>query len=167
MECGNGKPGPTVTAGHRATASSHVISTAEAPAPVGPYVQGISVDGARLVFVSGQLPIDRRSGEMIEPDVVAQTRLSLDNALAIVEASGGDRSHVVKVTMFVSNLEHGPLINRAYQACFGESLPARTTVEVRRLPGDALLEVDLIAAIPTGYPDMSDATTTETGDRNP
>lgn len=117
---------------------------------MGPYVQakGVSVGGTRLLFVSGQLPINGRSGKVIEPDVVAQTHLSLANAMAIVEASGGDRSHVVKVTMFVSNLDHSSLINEAYQSCFGESLPARTTVEVSRLPRDALLEVDIIAAIP-------------------
>ncbi|HXC77238.1 MAG TPA: Rid family detoxifying hydrolase [Candidatus Acidoferrum sp.] len=123
------------------------IATKDAPAPAGPYVQGISLQGALpLTFVSGQLPLDPVTGELVEGDVVDQLRAALTNALGIVAAAGGTLNDVVKVTIFTTQLSQAKAINGAYEALFGLSLPTRTMVGVDGLPQGALVEVDVIAA---------------------
>jgi 2-iminobutanoate/2-iminopropanoate deaminase len=134
----------------RSDPAHRAVRTSSAPAPGGPYTQAISFPGAGLVFVSGQLPLDLVTGELLGATAGDQAEVALRHALALVEASGGTPAHVVKTTLFVVDLDAIAQINEAYARCFGDTLPTRTTVEVRRLPRGAQVEVDLIAAIPTG-----------------
>lgn len=124
---------------------AEAINTEKAPAAIGPYVQ--AVDTGSLVFTSGQLPIDPATGEMPE-DVAAQTLQSLKNVQAIIEASGLTMNAVFKMTVFVKDLNTFATVNEVYQAFFdelGASYPARSCVEVARLPKDALVEIEAIA----------------------
>lgn len=120
-----------------------IIATAEAAAAVGPYSQGISAN--KLVFISGQLPIDLK-GVMPE-GVEAQTRQSLANVLAVLKAAGSSQELVLKTTVFLKNMDDFSAMNAIYAEVFGASLPARSTVEVARLPRNALVEIECIACI--------------------
>ena len=124
---------------------SATIATEQAPAAIGPYVQG--VDLGNLVFTSGQLPIDPATGEM-HADVAAQALQSLKNVQAIVEASGLSVRNIFKMTVFVKDLNTFGTVNEVYQKFFEENdapFPARSCVEVARLPKDALVEIEAIA----------------------
>lgn len=124
---------------------AEAINTEKAPAAIGPYVQ--AVDTGSLVFTSGQLPIDPATGEMPE-DVAAQALQSLKNVQAIIEASGLTINSVFKMTVFVKDLNTFATVNEVYQKFFddlGASYPARSCVEVARLPKDALVEIEAIA----------------------
>ena len=120
-----------------------IIATPAAPAAIGPYSQGTA--GERLVFTSGQLPIDPETGEM--PDgISAQTRQSLLNIKAVVEAGGSNMNQVVKTTVFLKDMADFAEMNRVYNEFFIEgSYPARSAVEVARLPKDALVEIEAVA----------------------
>lgn len=118
------------------------VSTPKAPAAIGPYSQGI--DTGTLVFSSGQLPIDPASGQMpAEP--AAQARQSLENVKAVLEAAGCGLDKVVKVTVFLQNMEHFAAVNEVYAGFFSGTFPARSCVQVARLPKDALVEIEAIA----------------------
>ncbi|AWH88179.1 2-iminobutanoate/2-iminopropanoate deaminase [Limnobaculum parvum] len=125
---------------------SHIINTDKAPAAIGPYVQG--VDLGSMIITSGQLPIDPKTGVFPE-DVAAQARQSLENVKAIVEAAGLKVADIVKTTVFVKDLNDFGTVNAAYEAFFTEnhapSFPARSCVEVARLPKDAKIEIEVIA----------------------
>ncbi|WP_419533290.1 RidA family protein [Endozoicomonas sp.] len=124
---------------------AEAINTEKAPAAIGPYVQ--AVDTGSLVFTSGQLPIDPATEEMPE-DVAAQALQSLKNVQAIIEASGLTINSVFKMTVFVKDLNTFATVNEVYQKFFddlGASYPARSCVEVARLPKDALVEIEAIA----------------------
>jgi len=125
------------------------VSTTSAPGPIGPYSQAVAIEGTRMLFVSGQLPLVGETGEIAPGGISAQARVALENAISIVEASGGDRSNVAKVTLFVTNIDDGPAINEIYGDVFAPPFPARTTVEVSRLPRASLIEVDVVAALPS------------------
>ena len=119
-----------------------VVQTNKAPAAVGPYAQGVSAAG--LVFCAGQLPIDPATGTV--PDgVEAQTRQSLANLAAVLEAGGASLASVVKTTVFLKNMDQFAAVNAVYATFFADSPPARSTVEVARLPRDVLVEVEAIA----------------------
>lgn len=121
------------------------ISTHNAPAAIGPYVQG--VDLGSMVITSGQLPIDPETGRMSE-EAGLQTTQSLNNALAILNQAGLNAKHIVKTTVFVKDLNSFSLINSAYEAFFtshNAPFPARSCVEVARLPLDAQVEIEVIA----------------------
>ncbi len=121
------------------------INTKEAPAAIGPYVQ--AVDLGSMVITSGQLPLIPESGEMPQ-DVGAQTRQSLENAAAIVKAAGLHVTDIVKTMVFVKDLNNFAEVNNVYEAFFDEhkaSYPARSCVEVARLPKDAQVEIEVIA----------------------
>ena len=121
----------------------NVIETAGAPAAIGPYSQGICAGD--FVFVSGQLPIDPATGAFGE-GIEEQTRQSLLNLKAILEAAGTDLGHVVKTTVFLSDMNHFAKMNEVYRQLIGtEGCPARSAVEVARLPKDALVEIEAIA----------------------
>lgn len=122
-----------------------VVSTADAPAAIGPYSQ--AVKAGRLLLVSGQLPAVPGTGEFAGPDIQAQTRQSLCNLKAIVESAGGTLADVVKTTVFLSDMESFALMNDVYATFFPASSPARSTVEVARLPKDALVEIEAIAVL--------------------
>ena len=122
-----------------------VIATNQAPGAIGPYSQAIRV--GNLLFVSGQLPIDPATGAF-PADVSAQTRQSLTNAKAILEAAGSSMDQVVKTTVFLSDMNNFGAMNAVYGTFFTEgTYPARSAVEVARLPKDALVEIEVIAEV--------------------
>ena len=120
------------------------ISTAAAPAAIGPYSQAVD-SGAGLVFVSGQLPIDPATGAFPEGGVAEQARQSLLNAQAILRAAGLDLSDVVKTTVFLADMGDFAAMNAVYASFFAEPFPARSAVAVKTLPKGALVEIECIA----------------------
>jgi len=121
-----------------------IISTSQAPAAIGPYAQAVEANG--LVITSGQLPIDPATGAFPE-GIQAQTRQSLTNVKAILTQAGTDMDHVLKTTVFLSDMNNFAAMNEVYATFFTEgSYPSRSAVEVARLPKDALVEIEVIAA---------------------
>ena len=121
-----------------------VISTSQAPAAIGPYAQAVETNG--LVITSGQLPIDPATGAFPE-GIQAQTRQSLTNVKAILTEAGTDMDHVLNTTVFLSDMNNFAAMNEVYATFFTEgSYPSRSAVEVARLPKDALVEIEVIAA---------------------
>ena len=120
-----------------------VISTKNAPQAIGPYSQAIKANG--FVFVSGQVPIDPATQQIITGDVSAQTDRILRNLTHILEAAGSSLAKVVRSGVFLKNMNDFAAMNEAYGKYFSSSPPARTTVEVARLPKDVLVEIDVIA----------------------
>ena len=119
-----------------------VISTTNAPAAIGPYSQGI--DGGSIVITSGQLPIDPATGAFPET-IEEQTRQSLTNCKAVLEAAGLTMANVIKTTVFLSDMNNFGAMNGVYATFFEGACPARSAVEVARLPKDALVEIECIA----------------------
>ncbi|WP_024467616.1 RidA family protein [Treponema pedis] len=120
-----------------------IIATTKAPAAIGPYSQGIKANG--LVFTSGQLPLDPATGAFPE-GIASQTRQSLLNVKAILEQAGTSLGNVIKTTVFLSDMNNFAEMNKVYSEIFGEEKhPARSAVEVARLPKDALVEIEVIA----------------------
>ena len=125
-----------------------IIQTDQAPAPVGPYNQGIVASGAML-FVAGQIPLDAATGELVGTTVAEQTEKVLQNLTAVVQAAGADLSQVVKTSVFLKDMNDFAAMNQIYAKHFGdESAPARACVEVARLPKDVLVEIECIAMVP-------------------
>ncbi len=121
-----------------------IISTDKAPAAIGPYSQG--TEAAGLVFVSGQLPIDPAKGEFAPGGIKGQTKQSLENLKQILESQGISLAEVLKTTVFLSDMNNFADMNSVYKEMFGDdSYPARSAVEVARLPKDALVEIEAIA----------------------
>ncbi len=121
------------------------IHTEKAPAAIGPYSQAVD-SGAGLVFVSGQLPINPATGAFPEGGVAEQTRQSLANARAILQAAGLDLKDVVKTTVFLANMADFGAMNEVYAQFFAAPFPARSAVAVKDLPKGALVEIECIAA---------------------
>lgn len=121
------------------------IQTNQAPAAIGPYSQGID-SGAGIVFVSGQLPINPATGAFPEGGIKEQTRQSLLNAKAILEAAGLGLGNVVKTTVFLASMSDFAAMNEVYAQFFTAPYPARSAVAVKTLPKDALVEIECIAA---------------------
>ena len=121
------------------------INTDNAPAAIGPYSQAID-SGTGLIFVSGQLPIDPATGAFPEGGIQEQTRQSLTNAKAILEAAGLSLANVVKTTVFLADMGDFAAMNEIYAQFFSEPFPARSAVAVKTLPKNALVEVECIAA---------------------
>ena len=120
-----------------------VISTSQAPAAIGPYSQAIHV--GNLIYTSGQLPLDPATGAFPEGGIKAQTRQSLTNVKAILEAAGTDMSHVVKTTVFMADMNDFADMNAVYAEFFTEPFPARSAVAVKTLPKGALVEIEAVA----------------------
>jgi 2-iminobutanoate/2-iminopropanoate deaminase len=120
-----------------------IISTSEAPGAIGPYSQAVRT-GAFL-FCSGQIPLDPKSGQMIAGDIAAQTRRVLDNVAAVLKAEGLTFDHVVKTTIFLTNLGDFQTVNEIYGSYFKQDPPARSTVQVAALPKGANVEIEVIA----------------------
>jgi 2-iminobutanoate/2-iminopropanoate deaminase len=120
-----------------------VISTEQAPAALGPYSQ--AVVAGDFVFASGQLPIDPATGQMVEGDVAAMTRQVFRNVEAVLAAAGSSLGHVVKITVFLADLNDFQTMNGAYAEFFPENPPARSTIQVARLPRDARIEIEVVA----------------------
>lgn len=121
------------------------ISTNNAPGAIGPYSQAVKIGD--FLFVSGQLPINPKTNEMPK-SVAEQTKQSLENVKAILEAAGSDLKHVVKTTVFLKDMNTFTQMNEVYQSYFTENYPARSAVEISRLPKDALVEIEVIAGVP-------------------
>jgi len=128
--------------------TQRIINTDAAPAPVGPYNQGVVVSGA-LLFVAGQIPLDPQTGDLVGAgDAAAQTRQVMANLGAILAAAGTDFSRVVKTAIYLANLDDFAAVNQVYAGYFDPATaPARATVEVSRLPKGALVEIECIAAV--------------------
>lgn len=120
-----------------------IIVTEKAPAPVGPYSQAVSIGG--LVFLSGQIPLDPTTNQLIEGDVKAQAVRVLENLKAVLETAGASFESVVKTTIFLKNMNDFAAVNEVYAKYFSSQPPARSTVEVARLPKDVLVEIEAIA----------------------
>jgi len=120
-----------------------VITTKEAPQAIGPYSQAIRANG--FVFTSGQIPIDPATQQPIAGDVAAQTERVLKNVSAILTAAGSSLEKVVRTTIFLKNMNDFAAMNEVYGRYFTSTPPARSTVEVARLPKDVLLEIDVVA----------------------
>lgn len=121
------------------------VSTSKAPAAIGPYSQAID-SGAGLVFLSGQLPIDPATGSFPEGGVKEQTRQSLLNVQAILDAAGLSLANVIKTTVFLADMGDFAAMNEVYAQFFSEPFPARSAVAVKALPKGALVEIECIAA---------------------
>ena len=122
-----------------------VIHTANAPAAIGPYSQAIQIGD--LLFVSGQVPIDPSTGAMVEGDIKAQAQQSLNNLKAILNAAGTNMGAVVKTTVFLADMNDFAAMNEVYAQFFQEPFPARSAVQVARLPKDAKVEIEAIAQL--------------------
>jgi len=120
------------------------IQTNNAPAAIGPYSQAIEVNG--FIFASGQIPIDPATGEFVEGGIKEQTRQSLLNAKSILIAAGTDLNHVVKTTVYLSDMANFAAMNEVYSSFFEQPFPARSAVAVKDLPKGALVEVEVLAA---------------------
>ena len=126
--------------------SKKIVSTPLGPGAIGPYSQ--AVRSGNMIFVSGQVAIDPATGKVIEQqDIRAQTQRCLENLLAIVSAAGGSADHVVKTTVFLKDMSDFSEMNEVYAGFFQASRPARSTVEVSRLPRDVAVEIDCIAIV--------------------
>lgn len=121
------------------------VTTSSAPDAIGPYSQAVKT--ASMVFVSGQLAIDPRTGDLLTGDIRAETRQVLSNLKAILEASGSSLKKVVKTTVFITDMDQFPLVNEAYAEFFSDDPPARACVQVARLPKDANIEVEAVALL--------------------
>ncbi|KGR77574.1 RidA family protein [Ureibacillus sinduriensis] len=120
------------------------ISTTNAPAAIGPYAQGIVVNG--MFYSSGQIPLTA-SGELVEGDIVAQTNQVFENLKAVLEAAGSSLDRVVKTTVFLGDMNDFAAMNETYANHFGDHKPARSAVEVARLPKDVKVEIEVIAVV--------------------
>ncbi|MEK3732208.1 MULTISPECIES: RidA family protein [Paenibacillus] len=122
--------------------SKNIISTSSAPGAIGPYSQAVEING--FVYTSGQLGLNPETGEF-GADVQEQTKLSLQNVKAILEAAGASLDQVVKTTVFLKDMNDFAAVNEVYGSFFSEPYPARSAVEVARLPKDGLVEIEVIA----------------------
>lgn len=121
------------------------VSTSAAPKPAGPYSQGIRA--GNLLFVAGQIPVHPETGAVVQGDIRAQTRQALTNLGAILSAAGGTYANVVRTTVFLADLNDFAGMNDVYGSFFSSPTPARSTVQVARLPLDVRIEIDAIAAL--------------------
>ena len=122
-----------------------IVATDGAPKAIGPYCQAITHAG--LVYCSGQIPLDPVTMKVVEGGIEAQMEQVLKNLTAVLKAAGSDPSKVLKTTVFLSNLEDFSRMNAVYERVFGAHAPARSTVEVARLPLDVLVEIECIATL--------------------
>ncbi len=120
-----------------------IIATDSAPKAIGPYSQAVKAGG--LVFISGQIPIDPKTGEVVQSDIKTQAKLVMENAKAIITSAGCAMSDVVKATIYLKNMSDFVAVNEVYGSYFPVDPPARATVEVSRLPKDVAVEMDFIA----------------------
>ena len=123
--------------------SNRIVQTAAAPAAIGPYSQGIIAGG--FLFTAGQVAFDPATMQVVEGDVVVQTRRVMENLKAVLAAAGADWKNVVKMTVFLTNMADFPRVNEVLAEVLGESRPARSTVQVAALPRGVPVEIELVA----------------------
>ena len=121
------------------------VATEQGPKAIGPYSQAVKANG--FVFLSGQIPLDPKTQQIVEGDVTRQTEQVLENLKVVVEAAGSSLQRVVKTTVFLADLKDFSEMNEVYARYFVSDPPARSTVEVARLPRDVRVEIDLIALL--------------------
>ncbi|KAJ3358689.1 hypothetical protein GGF32_010029 [Allomyces javanicus] len=136
--------------GSSGTPALRVVSTANAPAAIGPYSQAVVANG--FVYCSGQIPLDPKTMEIVAGGVEDQTHQVLTNLQAVLEAAGSDLEHVVKTLVFLKDMNSFAAMNRVYEKYFSHHKPARAAVEVARLPKDVLVEIECVAVV---VPDAS------------
>lgn len=122
------------------------VFTADAPAPVGPYSQAVRAGG--FIFVAGQIPLDPRTGQLVEGPVEVQARRALENLKAVLAAAGAQLSDVVKTTVFLRSMDDFARVNEVYAEYFPRPAPARSAVAVAQLPRGALVEIEAVAVDP-------------------
>ena len=120
-----------------------IISTEKAPAAIGPYSQAIEVNN--MIFTSGVIPIDPETNTLVEGDIKVQATQAIGNLKALLEAAGSDCDHVIKTTVFIKDMNDFATVNEVYATFFTKYFPARSCVEVARLPKDVLIEIEAIA----------------------
>jgi len=125
--------------------SRQVVSTEKAPAAIGPYSQAIRAGG--FVFTSGQIPIVPASGKIEAADIAGQTEQVMKNLEAVLAAAGSDFSNVVKTTIFLVDLAHFATVNEIYATRFAKEPPARSCIQVAKLPKDSLVEIEMVALV--------------------
>ena len=121
------------------------VSTPAAPKAIGPYSQAIVYGG--VAYLSGQIPLDPNTNQMVEGDIAAQTERVLENLKAVLEACGASLASVLKTTVFLRDMADFPKMNEVYGRYFSSQAPARSTVQAARLPRDVSVEIDCIAAV--------------------
>jgi len=121
------------------------VATNNAPKAIGPYSQGVRA--GNLLFVSGQVPIDPATGNIIEGDIKAQTDRVMRNLSAILEAAGASMDHVIRCTVYLADMNDFAAMNDVYGSYFSQPAPARSTIQAVRLPKDARVEIDVIAGL--------------------
>jgi len=127
-----------------------IVRTSQAPAAIGPYSQAVVVpvgDGKKMVFCSGQIPLDAATGQLVDGDITSQTEQVLANLGAVLAAAGATFAHVVRTTIFLADMDDFAAVNAAYAQKFVAEAPARATVQAARLPRDARVEIDAIAIV--------------------
>jgi 2-iminobutanoate/2-iminopropanoate deaminase len=122
-----------------------IVTTDRGPKPIGPYSQAIKANG--FLFVSGQVALDPKTNELVAGDIRQQTERVMENIKGILEAAGSNLQHAVKTTVFLKDLNDFPAMNEIYARHFAMAPPARSTVQVARLPKDALVEIEVIALL--------------------
>ena len=123
------------------------INTDKAPSAIGPYSQGIITNG--FIFTAGQIPLDPVAGKIVDGGIVEQTDRVMENLEEVLRAAGATWADVVKTTVYLHDLAHFPTVNEVYGKWLGDARPARSTVQVASLPRGALVEIDVIAALPS------------------
>lgn len=121
------------------------VATDKAPGAIGPYSQAVKIGG--LVYTAGQIPLDPATGTLVPGDITAQTQRVMQNLAGLLEASGSSMGQVVKTTCFLTDLDDFAAFNAVYAEAFGDNKPARSTVQVSRLPAGASVEVECIAEV--------------------
>jgi len=121
------------------------VYSENAPKPIGPYSQAVKYEN--LIFLSGQIAIDPKTSELVGKDAAEQTKVIMENIKAILEEAGLNFNHVIKTTIYLKDLNDFAKVNEVYGQYFTEHKPARSTVEVSRLPKDALVEIEMIAGL--------------------
>ena len=122
-----------------------VVATEKAPKAIGPYSQAVVYNG--MAYLSGQIPLDPATGELVEPDIAVQTTRVLENLKAVLEACGSGLDKVVKTTVYIQDMREFAKMNEVYGTYFSQNPPARSTVEAARLPRDVRVEIDAIAIV--------------------
>lgn len=123
-----------------------IISTDKAPAAIGPYSQAVEING--IVFTSGVIPVIPATGKLVAGGITEQAEQALDNLAALIRAAGADIENTIKTTVFIKNMDDFATVNEIYAKYFTKVFPARSCVEVARLPKDVLIEIEAIVAKP-------------------
>ncbi len=127
--------------------SRSIIYTKNAPEPVGAYNQAVTLDAGKLIFTSGQIAINPDTNEMVTDDIDKEIRQVLDNLKAVLEAGGSDLNNIIKTTVFLKDLNDFAKLNEIYNEYFPENPPARSAVQVSKLPKDVNVEIEAIAIV--------------------